>query len=494
MIKACTGDTEIVGCLKTLYPMSKIIPYLFIIISIFFPVAFAQSPPDLTDDIAWSAGTSTVTDITNAFNAGRRGEETQLGLTSNVLGNLVMPSQATWDAMSFNAKGLYLVNAERTARANVNYGGTVVKGLPLEGINDELTTTAQSYADYLITVNQFTHTATPAHSLGLDPFTRVENTIPANCREFIAYSENLAAFWTSGSSNPLPIERAIFGWIYEDKNSSWGHRRLVLIQDFQLGGSLGDTSGFDNNYGSSTSEGFLGFAVANDAAYNPFGFMGMNMGTVIVMLIFDPKPTCSVPLPVTLTSFTSIFENQRVGLKWETMSEPNFDGFWVEMTELTQQGGGTAIGTFRPIAFFPAKGTPETGAIYSYESSDLVSGIYFFRLKKVDKNGFISYTSAQRIEVSNLPEGYQIGGVYPNPFDENLTIEVTVAREQKIDFQVLDLQGRELFFVDPQEVSPLVRYQKRLVLNGFAQGTYFLRIRGETFTKTLPITHVKKTQ
>ncbi|HCR49213.1 MAG TPA: hypothetical protein DIW24_06270, partial [Bacteroidetes bacterium] len=131
---------------------------------------------------------------------------------------------------------------------------------------------------------------------------------------------------------------------------------------------------------------------------------------------------------------------------------------------------------------------------YSYESSDLVSGIYFFRLKKVDKNGFISYTSAQRIEVSNLPEGYQIGGVYPNPFDENLTIEVTVAREQKIDFQVLDLQGRELFFVDPQEVSPLVRYQKRLVLNGFAQGTYFLRIRGETFTKTLPITHVKKTQ
>ncbi|MBL7977540.1 MAG: T9SS type A sorting domain-containing protein [Bacteroidetes Order II. Incertae sedis bacterium] len=474
--------------------MLKIISSLFIFASTFFAFVFAQSPPDLIDDITWSAGTSTVTDISNAFNAGRRGEETQLGLTSNILGNLTMPSQSVWDAMSFNEKGFFLVNAERTARANVNYGGMAVKGLPLEGINDELTNTAQSYADYLISVNQFAHNATPAHPLGLDPFTRVENTIPANCREFIAYSENLAAFWSSGSSNPMPIERAIFGWIYEDKGSAWGHRRLVLIQDYQLGGSAGDTTGFDNNYGTSSSEGFLGFAVANHAAYNPFGFSGMNMGTVIVMLIFDPQPTCSVPLPVTLTSFTSVFENQRVALKWETTSEPNFDGFWVEIAELTQQGGGPEMGMFRSMAFLPAKGTPETGATYNYQPGELALGTYFFRLKKVDKNGLASYTSTQRIEVSNLPEGYQIGGVYPNPFGEHLTVEVTVAKQQRIDFQVLDLQGRQLLSAGSQEVSPLVRYRKSMNLNGLAQGTYFLRIHGETFTKTLSITHVRKTK
>lgn len=465
--------------------------YFFIVTFLTLNFVQAQSPPDLDTDIAWSGGYATVSDIATAFNAGRRGEETQKSLTTNILGNLTMPSQVTWDAMSINEKGLYLVNAERTARAGVNYGGTVVKGLPLEGVNAEITTTSQSYADYLISVNQFSHNATPAHPLGSGPFDRVDNTIPSNCREFISYAENLAAFWTSGSSNALPVERAIYGWIYEDASSSWGHRRAALVQDYIIGGTSGDTSGFDDNYGATGSEGFIGFGIANGASYNPFSFPGMNMGTVVVMMIFDPYFTCTVPLPITLTTFTGQVEAQQVTLKWETASEANFDGFWVEMADLMQKNGKATLGDFKPVAYLSAKGSPDVGARYAYQTSQLQPGTYFFRLKNLNKNGGITYTQSQRIEVDVLPEGFYLGGVFPNPFGHLLNVDLVVAKKQALTLHVIDVAGRQVYQESVPEIPALTRYQHAINLSKLPQGRFFLVIKGESFSKTVVVSRIE---
>jgi len=51
--------------------------YFFIVTFLTLNFVQAQSPPDLDTDIAWSGGYATVSDIATAFNAGRRGEETQ---------------------------------------------------------------------------------------------------------------------------------------------------------------------------------------------------------------------------------------------------------------------------------------------------------------------------------------------------------------------------------------------------------------------------------
>ncbi|MBN8587488.1 MAG: hypothetical protein J0L94_04110 [Rhodothermia bacterium] len=465
--------------------------YFFITAFLTLSLVQAQSPPDLDTDITWSAGFATVSDIATAFNAGRRGEETQKSLTTNILGSLTMPSQATWDAMSINEKGLYLVNAERIARAGVNYGGTVVKGLPLEGVNTEVTTTSQSYADYLISVNQFSHNATPAHPLGSGPFDRVANTIPSNCREFISYSENLAAFWTSGSANPLAVERAVYGWIYDDSISSWGHRRAVLVQDYIIGGTSGDATGFDDNYGATGSEGFIGFGIANGASYNPFSFAGMNMGTVVVMMIFDPYFTCTVPLPITLTTFMGQVEAQQVTLKWETASEANFDGFWVEMAQLVLKKGKTTLGDFKPIAYLPSKGSPDVGEQYAFQTNQLQPGIYFFRLKNIDKNGRISFTQSQRIEVNDLPEGFYLGGVFPNPFRHLLNVDLVVAKKQALTLQIIDVTGRQLYQEIVPEIPALTRYQYEVNLSKLPLGRFFLVIKGENFSKTVPVSRIE---
>lgn len=272
----------------------------------------ADSPPNLSNDILWTdtggvydpgngildATFNGAADIEAAFNNGRRNEETQLGLTANALGDLSLP--ANWGTMSIDSRALFILNAERTARSGSPSG---VLGLPFTDIQTDMDNIAQYYADYLVDNNATGHDAD-----GTDPFERIENDpLLGSCHESISRSENIASFWTSGSSNALPVERAIYGWIYNDASSSWGHREAALLQDDGLGNN---SSGFTNDYGDANSEGFIGIGYAESAAYNPHNFGWSNMGTVVVLNMFDPidDPNCdysSAPTAVTLAGETT---------------------------------------------------------------------------------------------------------------------------------------------------------------------------------------------
>ena len=254
--------------------------------------AFALSPPNITVDIKWNTNFNGVTDIMNAFNAARRAEEQQLGLPANALGNLVLPSQTVWAGMSDDAKALFLINAERTARNNMQPG---VLGLPYAGVERHVDEVARDYAQLLHDLSKTGHYQ-PSNNPDVDnPSKRLDNGVGASCREFLSRSENLAYFSAyssqpiGASSVPLPLERAIYAWIYDDSTSQWGHREAVLLQDTTL---TNNPWGYHNNNGSAAHEGFLGFHVLGSTSYKPFGEPPANMpysyGVAIVMNIYDP--------------------------------------------------------------------------------------------------------------------------------------------------------------------------------------------------------------
>ena len=269
-------------------------------------VAKADSPPNLTTDIPWTdtggvydpnagifdATFSGVADIEAAFNNGRRQEETQLGLPANSLGTLNLPGQSVWDGLTDNERALTILNAERIARAG-NPPGVI--GLPFQNWDAATTQLAQDYADLLISVNGFGHNL-PSNNPAVDsPFLRIQNDpVLGPCTEFLSRAENIAGFWTSGTVNPLPIERAIYNWSYADAGSSWGHREAALLQDTDLTNN-NPLYGFNNNVGGAASEGFIGFGIANDPSYDPFSFGFSNMGTVVIMVVIDPISTGSCP-------------------------------------------------------------------------------------------------------------------------------------------------------------------------------------------------------
>ena len=258
---------------------------------------FAQSPANLISDVAWSGSYNTTSDIEGAFNNGRRQEEQQLGLTNGILGDIVLPSN--WDDFDDAQKALFLVNEERTARGGVDYGDGPCLGLALEGLESNLTGLATDHMNWLIANNQFSHTG----ENGLDPFARIDNDpvlgAAAGCHQFLPRAENLAGFWTSTSTVPMVIERAIYGWIYENSSSAWGHRQGILLQDLDL---FGNPWGYTNDKGQVVTEGYMGIGVATatGGTYDPFNIGGwVNGAGLAVMTIIDPvnTGTCAYNMP-----------------------------------------------------------------------------------------------------------------------------------------------------------------------------------------------------
>jgi hypothetical protein len=223
-------------------------------------IIILSAPPDPLSDIEWTAGTSGVADIQAAFNAARQEENTQLGTSISML---TLPSQSEWDAMSDGDKALWLINRERVDR-----------GIhPLHGLEVNVTSVAQYYANYLLVHNKWGH-----YEDGNSPWERLnENSAINACHDFLSVAENLAVFMTTGSSIPLPVERSIFNWMYDDGVCcSWGHRHAILWYPY------------NDNSGTPGMEGFLGIGRASGGPYTIPGGDTWNFAEMIVMNVFDP--------------------------------------------------------------------------------------------------------------------------------------------------------------------------------------------------------------
>ena len=218
-------------------------------------------PADPTGNIAWSAGTNGVADIQSAFNNGRAVENAQL--TTSVPA-MSLPSQATWDALSDNARALWLVNRERIDRGVQ----------PLFGSEPNVRDVAQNYADFLLTNDLW------GHNQDGTPWQRLSNNVVIGaCQDSLDVAENLAVFVTSGNSIDLPIERAVYDWMYDDAGSNWGHRHAILWYPYT------------DNSGPTGNEGFLGIGRASGGPYQgPFS-EPWNFAELIVMNVFDPCST-----------------------------------------------------------------------------------------------------------------------------------------------------------------------------------------------------------
>lgn len=224
------------------------------------PQSIQAYPPDPTSDIGWSAGASGVVDIQTAFNNARTIENAQLGTSTPMM---TLPGQTEWDAKSNGQKALWLINRERIDRGV----------MPLHDIEVNVTSVAQYYADYLLDNDAWGH-----YEDGRSPWQRLnDNPAIGACHDYLSVAENIAVFVTSGSSIPLPIERSVFMWLYDDGSCcSWGHRHAILWYPY------------NDNSGPAGREGFLGIGRASGGPYQgPFS-SPWPYAEMIVMNVFDP--------------------------------------------------------------------------------------------------------------------------------------------------------------------------------------------------------------
>jgi len=167
------------------------------------------------------------------------------------------------------------------------------------------------------------------------------------------------------------------------------------------------------------------------------------------------------PLPIHLISFSALKHNDQVKLQWTAENELNFSHY-----EIERSGNGNS---FTMITTVLAKGGMEQNG---YEANDVqpLTGINYYRLKMVDKDGKFNYSIIIKVD---LTKKYTVS-IVPNPAHDYIIIN---GADNFKNIQLIDATGK------------LVRQLNKTTANrydipGLNRGLYFVRLTapGETIT------------
>jgi hypothetical protein len=173
----------------------------------------------------------------------------------------------------------------------------------------------------------------------------------------------------------------------------------------------------------------------------------------------------STPLPVKLLSFTAKkVNNDHVLVSWATSMEHLVDHFEIERS--ADNNG------FLKIASTIAVGESEIPHYYSIDDPTPLTGINYYRLKEIDKDGKFYYSPVASVNF-DAGEGLEI---YPNPADAYTT--VTSSREPIFDVGLYDVNGRLLQHIHSETGLDAVRVNT----TDLQKAVYFIRVKTTTRT------------
>ena len=140
-------------------------------------------------------------------------------------------------------------------------------------------------------------------------------------------------------------------------------------------------------------------------------------------------------VPVELTSFTAVANEDDVILNWSTATELNNFGFEVQRS--------VAGNEFATVGFVNGHGTTTEAKDYRFVDANLTAGNYTYRLKQVDFNGTFAYSDEVNAEVTS-PAQFELAQNYPNPFNPSTTIRFALSESGNIKLTVYNLVGEQV--------------------------------------------------
>jgi PKD repeat protein len=187
-------------------------------------------------------------------------------------------------------------------------------------------------------------------------------------------------------------------------------------------------------------------------------------------LIEGPNNT---PLPVTLGSFEGTRNGDDNLLRWNTYSESNNKGFFVERS----LNGFD----FVDLAFVNGAGTTSIAQQYNYNDRNLSGSVYYYRLRQVDFNGDYAYSKTIALLGNNNNDNWV--RIFPVPVRNTLNLLFTDLPQEKVVVSIFNAGGA-LMYKNQLTISgagvsiPLDEY-------GFKSGMYFLAVdyNGRRFTE-----------
>ena len=176
-------------------------------------------------------------------------------------------------------------------------------------------------------------------------------------------------------------------------------------------------------------------------------------------------------LPLEWLSFEANYNGEFTELDWATGVEINNGHFEVERRHESETD-------FREIGQVEA--STETGASrHDYEMDDLnvnQSGVYYYRIKQVDRDGKYNYSKVISIRVQR---GKDLSiEIYPNPVDDLLKVEIGLSENGLLESRVFDNHGKSVL-VNPfgGNYMKAGKYSELINTSVLTPGQYNLQIK-----------------
>jgi len=159
---------------------------------------------------------------------------------------------------------------------------------------------------------------------------------------------------------------------------------------------------------------------------------------------------CSDDLPVELTGFHAEVRTSGIDLFWETASENNNHGFWVEKRE-----GTDASTPWNQIGFQESKGNSTSVTRYSFFDQNVVANqTYQYRLRQVDNDGTQACSASDPVTVTfGAVNEMSLEPNSPNPFSVGTMIKFTLPQHEFTTLDVVDIYGNVIKTLVSEELD-----------------------------------------
>ncbi|WP_022834500.1 T9SS type A sorting domain-containing protein [Salisaeta longa] len=191
----------------------------------------------------------------------------------------------------------------------------------------------------------------------------------------------------------------------------------------------------------------------------------------------------SSSLPVEMAAFTVQSSGPSAVLAWETASETNNAGFYVEHR-------APYADAFTARDFVEGAGTTNAPQTYRFRLRDLSPGTHAFRLRQVDTDGTTHYSDVVTTRIS-LNGSFTLQSPYPNPFQSQATVAFAVEQSQPVTVALYNTLGQRVQVLYQGTPAAGQTQRARLSNKGLSSGLYIVRLETPSFQSTRTVTLVR---
>ncbi len=172
----------------------------------------------------------------------------------------------------------------------------------------------------------------------------------------------------------------------------------------------------------------------------------------------------SAPLPVTWLSFNAKQQDKDVLLIWQTASEKNNKGFFVQHSLDAQ--------TFENLQWIKGNGNTEQVSSYFYTHALAFENAnkHYYRLAQHDLNGEVTYSNILLVQTEGMESALNL---WPNPSKKDLFIQ-TPNHAPILQVKVFASNGQFLFGLNP--ISMDAQQVGNYDVSALANGLYYLQV------------------